>query len=171
MKKTEEPITVVIETPKGSRNKYACDEEEHAFTLKKVLPAGMVFPYDFGFVPGTRGGDGDPLDVLVLMDEPAFAGCRVPVRVIGVIEAMHVEGRQRERNDRVIAVATVNHAYAAVTELRDLPDQLLTEVEAFFVNYSRLEGREYRVLGRYGSRRAQATIRRAGAARTGSAAK
>lgn len=65
-------VIVVIETPKGSRNKYAYDPKEHIFELKKVLPAGMAFPYDFGFVPSTRGGDGDPLDVLVLMDEPAF---------------------------------------------------------------------------------------------------
>lgn len=163
MKKLEEPLTVVIETPKGSRNKYAYDEHEQAFTLKKVLPAGMVFPYDFGYVPGTRGGDGDPLDVLVLMDEPAFAGCRVPVRAIGIIEAVHLEGRKRERNDRIIAVATVNHAYASITELRQLPPQLLVELEGFFVNYSRLEGREYRVLGRHGARRAHAAIRRASA--------
>jgi inorganic pyrophosphatase len=65
-------VKIVIETPKGSRNKYAFDGQENAFTLKKVLPAGMSFPYDFGFVPSTLAEDGDPLDVLVLMDEPAF---------------------------------------------------------------------------------------------------
>jgi inorganic pyrophosphatase len=70
----ENLIVVIIETPKGSRNKYAYDAKWHVFQLKKVLPAGMAFPYDFGFVPSTKGGDGDPLDVLVLMDEPAFAG-------------------------------------------------------------------------------------------------
>ena len=63
---------VVVETPKGSRNKYAFDPRNRVFELKKVLPAGMVFPYDFGFLPSTKGGDGDPLDVLVLMDEPAL---------------------------------------------------------------------------------------------------
>jgi len=66
----DEIIKVVIETPKGSRNKYAFDPEERTFTLKKVLPAGMTFPYDFGFVPSTLAEDGDPVDVLVLMDEP-----------------------------------------------------------------------------------------------------
>lgn len=67
---------VIIETPKGSRNKYAFDPEQRVFALKKVLPAGMTFPYDFGFVPSTKAEDGDPTDVLVLMDEPAFpAAC------------------------------------------------------------------------------------------------
>src|ERR1700710_72571 len=84
-------IVVIIETPKGSRNKYAYDVKEHIFELKKVLPAGMAFPYDFGFVPSTRGGDGDPLDVLVLMDEPAFAGCLVAARLVGVITAPQTE--------------------------------------------------------------------------------
>jgi inorganic pyrophosphatase len=68
-------LRVVIETPKGSRNKFAFDPDEHIFELKKVLPAGMTFPYDFGFVPSTKADDGDPVDVLVLMDEPAFPSC------------------------------------------------------------------------------------------------
>lgn len=67
-------LRVVIETPKGSRNKFAFAPDEHVFELKKVLPAGMTFPYDFGFVPLTKADDGDPVDVLVLMDEPAFPG-------------------------------------------------------------------------------------------------
>src|SRR5947209_380551 len=77
-------VRVVIETPKGSRNKFAFNEEERVFELKKVLPSGMVFPYDFGFLPSTKAEDGDPLDVLVLMDEPAFPGCVLACRVIGV---------------------------------------------------------------------------------------
>ena len=68
-------LQVIIETPKGSRNKYAFDESQGIFLRKRVLPAGMAFPYDFGFVPRTRAEDGDPVDVLVLMDEPAFVGC------------------------------------------------------------------------------------------------
>lgn len=79
-------LRVVIETPKGSRNKFAFDVDEHIFELKKVLPSGMAFPYDFGFVPSTRADDGDPVDVLVLMDEPAFSGCVLTCRPIGVIE-------------------------------------------------------------------------------------
>ena len=79
-------IQVIIETPKGSRNKYAFDPEQKIFQLMKVLPAGMAFPYDFGFIPSTLAEDGDPTDVLVLMDEPAFPGCLLKCRVVGVIE-------------------------------------------------------------------------------------
>src|SRR5258708_40081231 len=97
-------VTVIIETPKGSRNKYAYDPEERIFALRKVLPAGMAFPYDFGFVPSTLADDGDPLDVLVLMDEPAFAGCKLTCRLIGVIEGEQGDKKKAERNDRVVAV-------------------------------------------------------------------
>src|SRR5215210_8005156 len=101
-------INVIIETPKGSRNKYNFDEELGLFKLGGVLPAGAVFPFDFGYVPSTVGGDGDPLDVLVLMDEPAFVGCLVPARLIGVIEAEQTEEGKTTRNDRLIAVTTTS---------------------------------------------------------------
>src|SRR5579864_4504995 len=91
-------IQVVIETPQSSRNKYAIDEEQRVFALTKVLPAGMTFPYDFGFIPSTRAEDGDPTDVLVLMDEPAFPGCLLTCRVIGVIE-----GQKRKKANAMTA--------------------------------------------------------------------
>jgi len=75
-------VQVVIETPKGSRNKFAFDTDQHVFILKKVLPEGMVFPHDFGFIPSTRAEDGDPIEVLILMDEPAYPGCVVPARLV-----------------------------------------------------------------------------------------
>ena len=94
-------LRVVIETPKGSRNKFAFNPDERAFELKKVLPSGMTFPYDFGFVPSTKADDGDPVDVLVLMDEPAFPGCLLTCRVIGVIEGEQGEKKKEgaERSD------------------------------------------------------------------------
>ena len=91
----DELIKVVIETPKGSRNKYAFDPEERTFTLKKVLPCGMSFSYDFGFVPSTESDDGDPVDVLVLMDEPAFPGCVLECRLTGVIEGEQGDGKEK----------------------------------------------------------------------------
>jgi inorganic pyrophosphatase len=94
-------LQVVIETPKGSRNKYAFDEKQRVFGLKKVFPAGMEFPYDFGFVPSTLAGDGDPTDVLVLMDEPAFPGCVLQCRIIGIIEGVQGKKKKLERNDRL----------------------------------------------------------------------
>jgi inorganic pyrophosphatase len=90
-------VLVVIETPKGSPNKFAFEPRFGTFVLKGVLPAGAVFPFDFGFVPSTRAEDGDPVDVLVLMDAPAFPGCVVPSRLVGVIEAEQTEGGKTER--------------------------------------------------------------------------
>src|ERR1700729_1793005 len=91
-------LRVVIETPKGSRNKFAFNADDHIFELKKVLPAGMTFPYDFGFVPSTKADDGDPVDVLVLMDEPAFAGCVLSCRLIGVIQGEQGDKKKKIRN-------------------------------------------------------------------------
>src|SRR5438270_9517039 len=80
-------LNVIIETPKGSRNKYKYDKKQRLFMLSKVLPAGTTFPYDFGYIPSTKGQDGDPLDVLILMDEAVFPGCLITARLIGVIKA------------------------------------------------------------------------------------
>lgn len=107
----------------------------------------MSFPYDFGFLPRTQAEDGDPLDVLLLMDEPAFPGVAVRARLIGVIEAEQTENGKKVRNDRLLAVAEVNHLYANIRTIDDLPGQIIRELEEFFVNYSRLEGRDYRFLG------------------------
>src|SRR6195256_3016791 len=110
-------VQVIIETPKGSRNKYAFDADQEVFQLKKVLPAGMAFPYDFGFVPSTKAEDGDPVDVLVLMDEPAFPGCLLKCRVVGVIEGEQRTKKKSERNDRVVAVEHANHSYAHIKHI------------------------------------------------------
>ncbi|MBV9608013.1 MAG: inorganic diphosphatase, partial [Acidobacteria bacterium] len=91
-----ELVKVVIETPKGSRNKYAFDQDDRVFVLRKVLPAGMSFPYDFGFVPGTEAEDGDPLDVLLLMEEPAFPGCTVSSRLVGVVKGEETEEENKK---------------------------------------------------------------------------
>lgn len=154
-------VVVIIETPKGSRNKYAFDPEERVFELTKVLPAGMDFPYDFGFVPSTVGGDGDPLDVLVLMDEPAFPGCKLTCRVIGVIQGEQGEKKDFERNDRVVAVENGNHSYAHVKHIDELGKHFERELEAFFVNYHRLSGKEYRILGLKGPGAARRCIAQA----------
>ena len=140
-------VQVIIETPKGSRNKFAFDAQQKIFSLKAVLPAGMAFPHDFGFLPQTIAQDGDPIDVLLLMDEPAFPGIAVRARLIGVIEGEQVDGKNRIRNDRLVAVAEANHQYANIRKLKDLPGKFLHELEDFFVNYHRLEGKKYKLLG------------------------
>ena len=140
-------LQVIIETPKGSRNKFAFDPAQKVFALKKTLPAGMVFPYDFGFLPQTLAPDGDPIDVLLLMDEPAYPGIVVRSRLIGVIEGEQLDGKKKTRNDRLLAVAEASHQYANIKRSRDLPDIFLHELEEFFVNYHRLEGKQYKLLG------------------------
>jgi inorganic pyrophosphatase len=142
----EELLQVVIETPRGSRNKYSFDPEQRTFRLKTLLPVGMVFPYDFGFIPKTTGGDGDPFDILVLMDEPAFPGCTVLVRLLGVLQAEQIVQRKTERNDRLLAVAEPSLLFANLKEFDDLPRPVLKEIEEFFNNYHRLRGKQSRTL-------------------------
>jgi inorganic pyrophosphatase len=161
VRKKDGLLQVIVETPKGSRNKFSFDVEQEIFSLKKVLPAGMVFPYDFGFLPRTLADDGDPIDVLLLMDEPAFPGVLVPSRLIGVIEGEQVDGKKRVRNDRLVAIADANHMYANVRKLNDLPKQFLRELEDFFVNYHELEGKEYKLLGCKGIAEAETLIKKA----------
>lgn len=143
-------LRVVIETPKGRRNKYRYNPDLDCFELHKVLPAGAAFPYDFGFVPGTRADDGDPLDVLVLMDESAFPGTIVAARAIGVIEAEQTEKGKTIRNDRIVAVAEEAHDYSGVRKLKDINPHLLQEIEHFFVSYNEMRGRKFRCKGTAG---------------------
>ena len=153
----KEVVQVVIETPKGSRNKYAFNLEQKVFELKKVLPAGMTFPYDFGFIPRTKAEDGDPVDVLVLMDEPAFAGCVLKCRLIGIIEGEQGDKKDKERNDRIVAVERENHSFADIKHIDDLGKQFLRELEEFFVNYHELSGKKYRVINVRGPRQSAKT--------------
>jgi inorganic pyrophosphatase len=108
----------------------------------------------FGFVPSTRAEDGDPLDVLVLMDAPAFPGCIVPPRLVGVIEAEQTEDGKTERNDRLLAVAANSAAHRSIHELRDLSPDLVAQIEHFFVSYNEMKGNQFKVKGRAGKRRA-----------------
>jgi inorganic pyrophosphatase len=143
-------LNVVIETPKGCRNKYGFDFEFQCYRLKGVLPVGAVFPFDFGSIPGTLGEDGDPLDVLLLMDEPVFTGCLVGARVLGVIEAEQTEKGKTERNDRLIAVAAQSHTHASLKSLAKLETKLLDEIEHFFVSYNAARGKGFKPIGRKG---------------------
>jgi inorganic pyrophosphatase len=151
-------IQVIIETPKGSRNKYSFDPDQRIFALKKVLPAGMEFPYDFGFIPSTKAEDGDPVDVLVLMDEPAFPGCLLKCRLIGIIEGEQGDKNEKIRNDRVVAIESDNHSWADIDHIDDLGKAFVKELEEFFVNYHELKGKKYRVLDVRGPKEARKRI-------------
>jgi inorganic pyrophosphatase len=139
-------INVIVETPKGSRNKYAFDFESSLLTLKKALPAGMVFPFDFGCIPGTRAEDGDPLDVLVLMEEPVSTPCLVKAHLIGVIEAEQREKGKTERNDRLVAITQSQNQPDELKSLKKLEPQTLKDIERFFVSYNELEGKKFKIL-------------------------
>ena len=152
-------VRVIIETPKGSRNKYAYDPALQAFTLSRVLPVGMTFPFDFGFIPRTLAEDGDPLDVLLLMDESAFPGCVIEGRLIGVIRGEQEEKGKKDRNDRIVAVTTKEVSFANTAHIRELPERLLHDIQGFFENYHRLQGRRFRILGIAGPRAAWALVR------------
>jgi inorganic pyrophosphatase len=155
-------LQIIIETPKGCRNKYSFDAEQKIFVLKAALPSGMSFPYDFGFVPQTLADDGDPLDVLVLMDEPAFPGCALMGRLIGVIQGEQLSPKADPvRNDRLVAVAETTHMYAKFKKLKDMPKQALKEIEEFFVNYHKLQGKKYKLRGIKGAKTALAAIEKA----------
>jgi len=157
----KDAVHVVIETAKGSRNKFSFDEELNVFRLKKVLPEGMSFPYDFGFVPSSLAEDGDPLDVLVLMDEPGCTGCLVECRVIGAICGEQDEDGKKIRNDRVVAVALPSHTHSNLKDLKDLNHDLLHEVDKFFVNYNQHFGKKFKVIGHCGRKEALQMVKKA----------
>jgi inorganic pyrophosphatase len=144
-------LNVIVETPRGAGHKYRFDPETGLFKLGAFLPAGMWFPYDFGFVPQTLAEDGDPLDVLILMDDPSFPGCLVEARPIGVIEAKQKEEGRTFRNDRVIAVAAESRVHAEVRTLRDAGARLLEEIESFFATKAELSDKRFHPLARRGS--------------------
>jgi inorganic pyrophosphatase len=140
-------INAIIETPGNSRSKFTFDPKRELFKFGKSLPAGMEFPCAMGFIPGTRGGDGDPLDILVFMDGPSFPGCWVECRVIGVIRAKQRERSLKEqRNDRFIAVPAGAKDYAHIKKVEDLGRNNIDAVVAFFENYNKLAGKRFRKL-------------------------
>lgn len=154
-------LNVVIETSKGSRNKLKYNPEQDLFELSKVLPRGLVFPFDFGFIPSTMADDGDPLDVLVLLDEPVPAGCKIAARLIGVIEAEQTKDGETERNDRLVAVAEDSHEHHEIRSLKDVSERLVQEIEHFFVSYNEMAGQQFKALAQHGPHRADKLVKQA----------
>jgi len=151
-------INVVIETPRGNSNKFTYIPENDFFKITKVLPAGLVFPWDFGFIPGTKGDDGDPLDVLVLMGLGAFTGCIIECRLAGAITAIQTEDDKPERNDRIIAISTEHDAYSHIKTIDDINKTMLDEVAGFFTYYNQADGKKFQVTGKKGPDKTRAII-------------
>jgi inorganic pyrophosphatase len=134
-------MDIIVETPKGSAQKYTYDKDLKLFRFKKVLAAGLVFPFDFGFIPGTRGEDGDPLDIMVISEYHGFPGCVMDVRVVGCLPATQTHSRKSFRNDRYIGVLEQSSAYDQIMTLEDLPSALIDSIKLFFLTYLQAEGK------------------------------
>ncbi len=153
-------LNAVVDTPKGSNAKYKLDDATGLFRLGKCLPAGAAFPYNFGFIPGTKGGDGDPLDVLILMEAQVLLGIVVPVCLIGVLKVEQTETDGRlVRNDRLLAVLETPYNPPDITDIADVHPHRLDEIEHFFKSYNDMEGRDFRTIGRHGAEAARTLVR------------
>jgi len=141
---------VVVESPRGSTVKLKHDPDLDVFAISRPLPLGLVYPYDWGFVPSTRGPDGDPIDVAVFWDTPTFPGVLIQCRALAVIKVeQNVPDRPgaRRRNDRILAVPIEGRRQADLSTASDLPERVRQELEVFFVTVTALEGKDPRILG------------------------
>ena len=143
----DQPLVVTVEIPKGSRNKYEMDHETGEIRLDRMLFTSMQYPADYGFIDGTLGGDGDPLDALVFVGEPTFPGCRIVVRPIGLFRMTDEKGE----DEKILCVPLRDPIWSHVGDLAGLPMTLLNEIEHFFQVYKDLEEAKVETLG-YGNR-------------------
>jgi inorganic pyrophosphatase len=136
-------INVLIEIPAGSKNKYEFDKDMNAFALDRVLFSSVQYPYDYGFVPNTLADDGDPLDGMVIMDQPTFPGCVIAARPIGMLEM--IDGG--DRDEKILCVPDADPRYKNVTSLKDIASHRLDEIAEFFKTYKNLEKKVTEILG------------------------
>ncbi|MEA5620259.1 inorganic diphosphatase [Cronbergia sp. UHCC 0137] len=136
-------LNVLIEIAGGSKNKYEYDKELQAFALDRVLYSSVKYPYDYGFIPNTLADDGDPLDGMVIIDEPTFPGCIIPARPIGFLEM--IDGG--DRDEKIICVPDKDPRYAQVKSLQDVAPHRLEEIAEFFRSYKNLEKKVTQILG------------------------
>jgi len=140
-------IEVIVETPKGSRFKYKYDSKKQWFTVHKALPVGLMFPYDFGFIPGTKGDDGDPLDVLILSEFSFLQGSMIECKIIGSIKAEQSDEKEMIRNDRIFVSPDIKGFYPVYESMNDVQEEKLKEIENFFVYYNAIQMKTFRPLG------------------------
>jgi inorganic pyrophosphatase len=160
----DDTLTVIVEIPKGSRNKYEMDHETREIQLDRMLFTSMQYPADYGFIEGTLGGDGDALDALVFVGEPTFPGCRIRVRPIGLFRMTDEKGE----DEKILCVPLRDPLWSHVEDLAGLPSALLNEIEHFFQVYKDLEGHKVATEGfedRKSAERVIEAARRRGAGR------
>ena len=142
-KQPPESVTAVIEIPRGSRNKYELDKKTGLMKLDRVLYSAVHYPGDYGLIPRTLHEDGDPLDILVRINEPTFPGCQIECRPIGVLRMLD----KGEPDDKILAVPTDDPFHEEYFDVADIPQHYLKEVEHFFHIYKDLEGKRVQILG------------------------
>lgn len=145
--KAKHECQAIIETPKGRRSKFKYEKDSGLFSLSNILPQGFSFPFDFGFIPSTEAEDGDPLDLIVLMDEPAHVGCLLNVRLIGVIKVVQTEKEKQTENDRLLAVAIRTVEFKDVNDISDLPKSHVDQISEFLALYNKNSGKQDEVKG------------------------
>ena len=138
-----EVIYAVVEIPKGSRNKYEYDKDMEAFALDRVLYSPFHYPAEYGIIPQTLWDDGDPMDVLVIMDQATFPGCVIETRPIGIMRM--IDGG--DSDDKILGVPVNDPRFTDIRDINDVPQQFLDEIEHFFSDYKKLEGKTTNVLG------------------------
>ena len=136
-------VEIVVEIRRGSRNKYEFDEEERVFRLDRVLSSAVYYNFDYGFIEGTRAGDGDHTDALLIIDEPTFTGCHVWARPIGGLEMRDEKGF----DFKVLCVALGDAHQAHIAALDQVRPHRLVEIEQFFATYKALEDKTVEILG------------------------
>lgn len=155
--KSPEIVNAIVEIPKGSRNKYEYNLELGLFQLDRVLYSSMHYPEAYGFIPSTLYDDGDPVDVLIFIDQPLHVGVLVEVRPVGILRMSDDKGE----DDKIISVAINDPTYSPIRDLRQLPRHLLVEVEHFFTSYKELEGKHVMSFGWSGATAAKRAIEKA----------
>ena len=155
-------IMTIVECPRGINYKLDYDHNEKRFTLSKILPAGLTFPFDFGFIIDTRGEDGDPLDIVIISEITGFPGCMIECRLIGSLAAEQTERDGKTmRNDRFLGIPVVSQLYSEIKNLGLLPEAILNQLEAFFKNYNEQAGKEFRVVERLNAKKAYSIMGKA----------
>jgi len=149
-------IEAVVEIPKGSRNKYEFDAGTGAIRLDRVLYSSVHYPTDYGFVPGTKGADGDMVDILIVVEEPTFPGCRVKVRPIGILRMVDEKGT----DEKILGVPVADPRFDGIEDIADLQSHWLAEIENFFATYKMLEGKETTVKGWGGIKEARKVLKK-----------
>jgi inorganic pyrophosphatase len=147
-------IYAVVEVPKGSRNKYEYSKKAGVIKLDRVLYSSLHYPGDYGFIPQSFWGDGDPLDVLVMMTEPTFPGCVIEARPIGMFKMID----KGQLDYKVLAVPATDPIYRNTHSLKDVPEHFPEEVAHFFMTYKQLEGVEVKNEGWVGPEEAKAAV-------------